>query len=183
MEPPAVTRRRRPFLAPVWVTIVAMALVAGVAYAVFSTPTTTLVVVARSVDKDPGAIEDAPLSTEGEQRAQRLAQLLGGAQGVGQLDAVYVSDSRRAQQTVAPVAQRLGKHPIVLPANDPEATAARVMDEHEGGSVLVVINGASLPGLVHELSGIDLGRDEEPDALYILSLPPFGRASVLRMRY
>jgi broad specificity phosphatase PhoE len=160
-----------------------MAVVAGVAYAVFSTPTTTLVVVARSLEKDPGTIDDAPLSAEGEQRAQRLAELLGGAHGLGQLDAVYVSDSRRAQQTVAPVAERLGKHPIVVPANDPEGTAARVMDEHEGGSVLVVINGASLPQLVRQLSDIDVGRDDEPDALYILSLPPFGRASVLRMRY
>ncbi len=183
MKAPVVTRRRRPFLAPVWLTMLAMLVVASVSYVIFSYGNTTVVVLARAVEKDPGTIDDPPLSSEGEQRAQRLAQLLGGTNGVGHLDAVYVSDSRRAQQTAAPVVQQVGKSPILVPANDPGATATRVMDEHEGGTVLVVVSGGSMAQLVREFSGIEVGREEEPNALYILSLPPFGRASLLRMRY
>ena len=105
MEPPAVTRYRRPFLAPVWLTLLAIVLALVVAFLVYHTASTTVVVLVQPAEKEAGTIDDPPLSPDGEQRAQMLAQMLGETTGVGRLDAIFVSDSRRAQQIITPRAE------------------------------------------------------------------------------
>jgi len=190
MEAPAIiTHHRRPFLLPVWLTFAAffaLFVVAVVGFFVYrSATTTTVVVLARHAEKDPSSIQDPPLSAEGEQRAVRLAQMFGRPGGVGHIDAIYVSNARRTQQTAAPVAERLGKQPIVVPAADVKGLASRVMHEHGGGSVLVISHSNTVPELIHELGDIDVPpiADDEYDTLYVLSIPSFGHASVLRMEY
>ena len=159
--------------------------VIGAGFAIYRSATTTLVVLVRPVEQELGTIEDPPLSPDGEQRAQRLARMFSDAKGAGRLDAIYASDARRAQQTAAPLAERLGKRPVVISGNDAKGTAARVMHDHEGGAVLVIAGSNSIPQLIHELSGLEAGSimEDEPDALYIVSIPTFGRASLLRLKY
>ena len=188
MEAPAVTRYRRPFLAPVWLTMLAVfcafiALV--VAVLVYRSASTTMVVLVRPAEKEAGTIDDPPLSPDGEQRAQMLAQMLGETAGVGRLDAIFVSDSRRAQQIIMPLAERLGKHPVVVPNGDIDAMASRITRGHDGGVVLFVGNGSNVPQLVQELGGIEIGPsgDTEHDTLYVVSIPTFGNPNVLRIRY
>jgi phosphohistidine phosphatase SixA len=190
MEAPAIIgRHRRPFLLPVWLTFAAVfglfvAAVAGF-FVYRSASTTTVVVLARHAEKDLSSIQDPPLSAEGERRAERLAQMFGRGKGVGRIDAIYVSDARRTQQTAAPLAERLGKQAIVVPAADIKGLASRVMHEHEGGSALVIGHSNTVPELIHELGDIDVPpiADDEYDTLYVLSIPSFGQASLLRMEY
>jgi broad specificity phosphatase PhoE len=111
--------------------------------------------------------------------------MLGETSGVGRLDAIYVSDTRRAQQIIAPLADRLGKRPMVVQGSDAGAVANRITRGHDGGTVLYVGNGTLVPQLVQELSGIEPGsaNEREHDTLYVVSIPTFGRANVLRIRY
>jgi broad specificity phosphatase PhoE len=185
MDAPAVTRSRRPFLAPVWLTMLAVCAVLVVAFAIYRSATTTVVVLVRPVENEAGTINDPPLSEAGEQRAQRLAQMLGEATGVGRIDAIYASDARRAQQTAAPLADRLGKRVVVIAGSDARDAANQVMREHDGGTVLFVGSSSAVPQLVHEFSGLDVGAatENEHDTMYVISIPTFGRASVLRIRY
>ncbi len=185
MEAPAVTRYRRPFLAPVWLTMLAVVFALGVAFAIYRSASTTVVVLVRPAEKDAATIDDPPLSPDGEQRAQMLAQLLGENSGVGRLDAIYASDSRRAQQIIAPLAERLGKRPVIVQGSDVGAVANRITRGHDGGTVLFVGNGTLIPQLVQELSGIEpnSSNEREHDTLYVVSIPTFGRANVLRLRY
>ena len=188
MEAPAVTRYRRPFLAPVWLTMLAVVCAFGVALAVLRsayTASTTLVVLVSPAEKEAGTIDDPPLSPEGEQRAQMLAQMLGETTGAGRLDAIYVSDARHAQQLIAPLADRLGHKPVVIPGNDIGAISSRLSRGHDGGAVLFVGNSSNIPPLVHELSGIEVGpsSEKEHDVLYVVSIPTFGRSSVLRLKF
>lgn len=185
MEAPAVTRYRRPFLAPVWLTMLAVVCALGLAVAIYRSASTTVVVLVSPAEKEAGTIDDPPLSPDGEQRAQELAQMLGERTGAGRLDAIYVSDSRRAQQIIGPLADRLGQRPIVIPGADIGALASRLSHGHEGGTVLFVGNGSNVPQLVHELSGIEVepSREQEHDTLYVVSIPTYGRANVLRLRY
>ena len=185
MEAPAVTRYRRPFLAPVWLTMLAVVCALVVAVVVYRSALTTVVVLVRPAEKEAGMIDDPPLSPEGEQRAQMLGQMLGETTGVGRLDAIYVSDSRRAQQIIQPLAERLGKQPVIVPNGDIGSMASRITRGHDGGSVLFVGNGSNIPQLVEELSGIEVGpsNDTDHDTLYIVSIPTFGRATLLRIRY
>jgi broad specificity phosphatase PhoE len=190
MEAPALLHRhRRPFLLPVWLSFAAVLglfLAAVVAFFIYrSATTTTVVVLARHAEKDLSSIQDPPLSPEGEQRAERLAQMFGRGKGAGRIDAIYVSDARRTQQTAAPLAERLGKQPIVVPAADTEGLVSRVMHEHEGGTVLIVGHSNTVPELIHDLGDIDIPPigDDEYDTLYVLSVPSLGHASLLRMSY
>jgi broad specificity phosphatase PhoE len=189
MEAPKFTRHRRPFLLPVWLTIAAVVVVLLVAFTAsfltYRSATTTVVVLARHAEQEPGSIQDPPLSAEGEQRAQQLAQMFGRGKGVGRLDAIYVSDARLTQQTAAPLAERLGKQLVIVPAGDAKGTASRVMREHQGGTVLIISHSTAVPALVRELSGIEVSPigDDEYDTLYVVSIPSFGHSNVLRMEY
>jgi broad specificity phosphatase PhoE len=185
MEAPAITRRRRPFLAPIWLPALAGLVVVAFAVYAYRCVSTTTIVVVRHAEKALGTIDDPPLAPEGEQRSERLARILGEASGAGHLEAIYVTDTRRTQQTAAPLAARLHLVPVVLPAADISGAAARMLREHRGGTVLVVGHSNTMPQLIRELSGklIEPIPDEDYGEIYVLSVPRFGKTSLVRMKY
>ena len=185
MEAPAITRRRRPFLAPIWLPALAGVLAVALAIYAYRGVTTTTVVVVRHAEKALGTIDDPPLSPEGEQRSERLALIFGERTGAGHLDAIYVTNTRRTQQTAAPLAARLHLQPVVLTATDVAGTAAQMLKEHRGGTVLLIGHSNTLPQLVRELSGklIEPIPDDDYGEIYVLSVPRFGGASLVRMKY
>ncbi|HEY8507661.1 MAG TPA: phosphoglycerate mutase family protein [Steroidobacteraceae bacterium] len=185
MEPPAITRHRRPFLAPIWLSAATFILLAVILFAAYRTAPTTTVILVRHAEKQLGSIEDPPLTPEGERRAERLAQMFGSLGGAGRLDAIYVSDTRRAQQTASALAERLGLKPVVVPGGDVDAIARRVIRENRGGVVLVVGHSNTVPQIIHKLTGYEVPEipDEEHDNLYVVSVPSFGGASLVWMKY
>jgi broad specificity phosphatase PhoE len=191
MEAPAITRYRRPFFAPLWLSLLAAVVVLGaIGLVLYRGAGSTVVLLVRPAEKGPGTIADPPLSPEGEARAQRLARMFGDAAPVGALDAIYVSDDRRAQQTAAPLAERLHRAPVAFAAADVGALAGRLLHEHAGGAVLVIASGASFGQLLHALGEADLpGGDadlpaghEDADVMYLVSVPGFGRVRLVRLR-
>lgn len=183
MEPPGITRHRRPFLAPLWLTLLAAVAVGAIAWAVHGSATTTVVFLAPAAQKEPGTIEDPPVSPEGEARAQRLAHMFGEVGGAGGLDAIYESNERRAQQTAAPLVERLQRSPVVFNASDARATAAQALHAHGGGTVLVVASGAALAQMLAELTGLPQPPPAlDPDLIYVVSIPSIGRAHLARLR-
>lgn len=189
MEAPAVLpRARRPFLLPVWLTfaaLLALLIVAVVALFIYRSATTTVVVLTRHAEKEINSIQDPPLSEDGERRAQRLAQLFARGGGRGHLDAIYVSPTRRTQQTAAPLAERLGEPLVPLQQGDSKASAARILREHRGDTVLVVGHSNTMPALIRELASIEVApiAEDEYGTLYVVSVPSFGHANLLRMQY
>jgi broad specificity phosphatase PhoE len=185
MEPPAITRHRRPFLAPLWVILLAALAVSVLALGVYRSATTTVVFLVQPLDKEPGTIADPPVTPEGEERAQRLAHMFGETGGVGRVDAVYVSDDRRALQTGAPLLERLHRSPVVFSPVAARAAADRAVREHSGGTVLMIASGSALGQMVQELAGVQLpaGAQDDPDLVCVVSIPTFGRARLVRFRY
>ncbi len=186
MDPPAITRHRRPFLAPFWVVLLTAVAAACVVYAFRRNATTTVVVLVMSAERQSGTIDDPPLSAEGEQRAQRLAQMFGAAAGPGRLDAVYVSDDRRAQQTAAPLLERLRAAAVRYSSPDARAAAAGLLRTHAGEDILVVGSAADIREFLVELAGsapAPAAAEAGPDLLYIVSVPSLGSARLLRLRY
>jgi broad specificity phosphatase PhoE len=185
MEPPGITRYRRPFLAPVWVSLLVALVIAGLAWAFYRSGTTTVVVLVHPAEKVPGTIDDPPLAPEGEERAQRLAHMFGDSGGAGTIDAVYESAERRAQQTAAPLVERLHRTPVVFQGAEARTTAGRAVREHPGGTVLVIADGAALAQMIRELTGTDPGSaaPDDADLIYLVSVPSFGRAHLVRFRY
>lgn len=186
-ETPSLTRRRRTFFAPLWLLGWAglLMLVAAVVY--WNSATTTSIVIIRHAEKQIGTIDDAPLSPQGELRAARLAQMFGDPESFGRVKQVYVTDTRRTQQTAAGLAQRINLKPVVLdPKASPGEIARRVLRENRGGLAIVVGHSNTVPALVKELSDADEVppiADEEFDTIYVVTVPTIGKASVLRMKY
>ena len=185
MEAPAITRQRRPFLAPLWVMAAIGLLAVAAAASAYRTLATTTVVLVRHAEKELSTIDNPPLAPEGELRAERLAQMFGRISGVGRLQAIYVSDTRRAQMTAGPLAARLRLEPIVLPGADVGALAQRAVRDHRGGALLIVGHSNTIPQVVKRISGVDVGpiADDEFDGIYVVSVPTLGKASVLRLEY
>jgi broad specificity phosphatase PhoE len=158
---------------------------AALVYFAYRSATTTTVVLVRHAEQELGTIEDAPLSAAGERRAEHLAQVFGDVSGPGRIDAIYVSDTRRAQQTAMPLAMRLGVRPMVLPATQVDAVVSRILHDHRGGRALVVGHSNTLPEIVQRLSGVSIppiGEDQY-DNIYVVTVPTFGKASVLQLKY
>jgi broad specificity phosphatase PhoE len=184
---PSLTRRRRTFFAPLWLLAWAGLLVLVAAVVYWNSATTTTVVIIRHAEKQIGTIDDAPLSPQGEQRATRLAQMFGDSEAFGRVKQIYVTDTRRTQQTAAGLAQRLRLEPVVVQGKaSPGEIARRVLRENRGGLAIVVGHSKTVPALVKELSGADKVPpfgDDEFDTLYVVTVPTIGKASVLRMKY
>jgi len=185
MQPPVVTRHRRPFLAPFWVMWLLFFVLLAAAFVSYRSATTTTIVLVRHAEKVMGTIEDPPLAAEGVRRAERLAQMFGEVKSGNGLDAVYASDTKRSQQTVAPLVSRLGVNAIVYPAADVDGTTRKVLREHRGGRALIVGHSNTLPALVQKLSGQAVPEipEEQYDDIYVVTVPSFGRSSVLRLKY
>src|SRR3954470_21869615 len=156
---PSLTRRRRTFLAPLWlVWLLVMGAIAliGAAFLNWRSATSTTIVLVRHAEKELGAISDAPLSPEGERRADRLATMFGDEQQFGRLLRIYVTNTRRTQQTALRLSQRLGITSEVVDAKtDSGELARRVLRENLGGRALIVGHSNTVPELVKRLSGAD----------------------------
>ena len=186
MQPPAVTRRRRPFLAPFWVMWLLFFSAVAIALVAWRSATTTTVVLVRHAEKELVTIDDPPLAPAGERRAERLAQMFGTARGVGHIEGIYVTNARRSQQTAAPLASRLGIRPSVLPASTSSSgLASQVLHDHRGGRALIVGHSNTVPEIVEALSGQTIApiADDEYDNVYVVTVPTFGQANVLRLKY
>ncbi len=183
MGPPAITRRRRPFLAPVWLILAAVLAVLGVGLFLHASASNTIVVIVPPASGELGTIDDPPLSAAGEDQAQQLAQQFAAAGGPNGFAAIYVSATRRARQTAAPLAQLLGKQPVILSRADAVGIAGQIMGEHTGDNVLVVCPQALIADLIQVLSGQQVTPPEGQLAAWVVAVPSYGPASVLRMGY
>ena len=102
--------------------------------------------VMRHLQKADGP--DPALSAEGAANAQRLAALF---EGRAKPQAIYVSTTRRARETAAPLAARLGLTPKEYNPTDTAAVVARV--RAEPGPVLIVGHSNTVPDIVAALGG------------------------------
>jgi broad specificity phosphatase PhoE len=190
MKKDQLSFQRRPFLTPIWLTVLAVALAfifAICAAWLLATADATTVIVIRHAEKDVSvSAADPPLSEAGEARAALLARMFGDAKTAGHLDAIYVTSALRNRLTAAPLAARLGISETVVPGDDSRALARRVLHEHGGGRVLIVGHADTVPQIVAALSGnpklAEIGA-QEYGTMYVVTVPQIGRANLLRLTY
>ncbi len=176
--------RRRPFLTPVWLSAIATVIaLAVVVWLVLSASTTTVFVV-RHAEKAAGADPDPPLSVAGQLRAERLAEVFGSGGSRHGLQAIFVTELRRTQETARPLANALGIPVLVVPAAESAAAARRALDEYAGQRVLMIGHSNTVPVIVREIAGERVPELAETDyaTLYVASRPRFSRSSVAVLR-
>lgn len=103
------------------------------------------VYVVRHFEKGPG--DDPSLTPQGAARAKALARMLVSSG----ITAIFATPTRRAIESAAPLAQRLGINVTPYDPRDPEALARAVAAAN--GAVLVVGHSNTVPELVERFGG------------------------------
>ena len=96
----------------------------------------------------PEGVTDPNLTAEGQRKAALLPEWFAADPPV----AIYVTDTKRARQTAAPLGKALGVTPKIYNPADP-ATLVRMVQSETGGAVLVVGHSNTVPDIVALLGG------------------------------
>lgn len=184
MSEPLTDLRRRPFLVPLVLPLVALLLAGAGAVWLGSGASTTVVILVRHAEPAASTSGDPELSAEGVRRAEQLGPFLADALPANPVDHIYAADTRRAQQTAASVANQF-KLPInLLGGSDWAGLASRIKREHRGETVVVVGYASTLPAVLSHLSGSHLAV--EPDdygSVFVVVMPTPGQPRIVRLRY
>jgi phosphohistidine phosphatase SixA len=132
------------------------------------------VYVMRHLEKEAG--QDPGLSEAGQRGAGRLVAFFAGRPPA----AIYVSTTRRARETAAPLAARLGLIPKDYAPTDVDGLVARV--KAEKGIVLIVGHSNTVPEIVEKLGGArpaDIAEDRFGDIWHVWGAPPRTERSAL----
>lgn len=96
----------------------------------------------------PEGVTDPDLTAEGQRKAERLA---GWFPGMEPPVTIFVSTTKRAQQTAAPLAARLGITPKLYDPADTPGLIAEAMKEP--APVLIVGHSNTVPDIIQALGG------------------------------
>lgn len=143
-------------------------------------PSTTVILVRHAEKASNQTTPDVPLSAQGQQRAECLAHVLKDS-GIKR---IYVSDTKRTQQTADPLAKALGIKPVIVPANDTN-TLVRDVFYGTGGNALVVGHSNTLPLIIQRVQAGQIPPigDNEFDGIYILTVLEGSSTPVVKLRY
>lgn len=112
-------------------------------------PRLTTVLLVRHAEKAAIPPDDPPLTSDGEARAKKLANV---ARRAG-VTAIYTTDTKRTKGTVEPLADSLKLDPIIY--NNPTALVNQILSEHKGDVVLVAGHSPTVPQIAR-LLGADV---------------------------
>lgn len=182
---PDERRRRRRRLRRQAAVLVFLMMAFGLAW-FFESQATTTVIFARYAEPATGDGDNPGLSAAGQARAEELARVLGDADVVAGVDAIFATQYRYTQETAEPLARRLRLQVHVVDVTDVNSLLERILKEFKGKVVLVVTHTEPLPVLIRELHGskkVPPMATGEHDNLYIVSIPWYGKVKTLRLKY
>jgi phosphohistidine phosphatase SixA len=184
MPEPLSRLRRRPLLAPLWLPLIILLAAGAGVWWLGSWARTTVVILVRHAEAVGATATDPDLSNAGEQRAAQLGKFLADALGTTKVDYLYAADTRRAQQTAAPVANQFGLPINLLSSSDWENLGSRLRRDHRGETVVVVGYATTNPGVVASLTGETVQiADNDFGSVFVAVLPSPGDSRLLRLHY
>ena len=150
-------------------------------YATFSRPVTTVILI-RHAEKviDPNN-SDPDLSPAGQARAQELARMFGDSG----INAIYATQYKRTQESVRPLADRLGVPSNLVDSKKTPELIKQLLSDHRGQTILVAGHNNSVPEIIAALGGPAYPTipESEYDNLYIVTVYRTGKAKVVKMKY
>lgn len=142
---------------------------------------TTIILVRHAEKQTTPDMPDPSLTEAGAARAAALARVLADAP----MDAVFVTQFRRTQETAAPTAAAHGLEAMQRDAGDVAGTAAEILRKHEDETVLVCGHSNTVPAMIRSL-GVDTDlslTEQDYDDLFVVTVDDDGDASLLRLHY
>jgi 2,3-bisphosphoglycerate-dependent phosphoglycerate mutase len=150
-------------------------------FATFRRPV-TIVILIRHAEKiiDPNN-PDVDLSPAGHTRAQEIARIFGDAG----INAIYATQYRRTQQTVKPLADKLGLPVNQINSRNTGDLLNQIRSQHAGQTVFIAGHNNTVPEIIAALGGPQYPTIPEPeyDNLYVVTIYRTGKAKVVKMKY
>jgi phosphohistidine phosphatase SixA len=165
-------------------SLLALVFGAVIVFGYFSTflrPVTTVIIVRHAEKNIEPNNPDPDLSPAGQARAQEIARMFGDS-GV---QAIYATQYKRTQQTVAPLASRLGLSVSTIDAKQSVELTRRILSSNRGQTVFIAGHNNTVPEIVNILSGenFPIIPESEYDNMFIVTMYRFGKAKVLKVKY
>ena len=150
-------------------------------YATFRRPVTTLILV-RHAEKviDPNN-PDVDLNADGQDRAQELVRMFGDSG----INAIYATQYKRTQETVKPLADRLGLPINQVNAKNTGDLLAQIRTQHSGQTIFVAGHNNTVPEIIAAAGGPQFPNipESEYDNLFIITIYRTGKAKIVKMKY
>lgn len=147
----------------------------------FRRPVTTVILI-RHAEKviDPNNA-DPDLNPAGQVRAQELVRMFGDAG----INAIYATQYKRTQQTVKPLADKLGLPVNQVNSKNTADLVTRIRSQNSGQVVFIAGHNNSVPEIIAALGGptFPIIPDTEYDNLYIVTIYRTGKARVVKLKY
>jgi phosphohistidine phosphatase SixA len=149
---------------------------------VIDQPPVTLILV-RHAEKQivPPENKDPDLGPAGMARAQELARMFGDSG----ITAIYATQYKRTQQTVKPLAEKLGITITQIEAKQTPDLVKQIRARGAGQVIFIAGHNNTVPEIIAAMGGPQLPiiPETEYDNLYILTVQSDGSAKLLKMKY
>lgn len=134
----------------------------------------------RHAEKATAPADDPALAPAGEKRAACLAKMLHDA-GIKQ---IFVTDTKRTQQTAAPLAAALKLTPTIIPAKDPNSLISK-LTYAGAGNILVVGHSNTLPFVLARMKAGTAPEiaESEYDRMFVVTMAEGTTASLATLHY
>jgi len=151
----------------------------GIGVARAQNPPLTVFVV-RHAEKGP-EVPDPSLDEAGRQRAAELARVLGDAK----VTALFVTEFKRTQETLTPLAAATGVTPVRLLARDVDALIEQLTALPAGSRAVVSTHSNLVHVIVQRLTGVTFPQltDLDYDRLVVLTVTGKGKGTAVVLRY
>jgi broad specificity phosphatase PhoE len=150
-------------------------------FATFERPVMTIILV-RHAEKiiDPNN-PDVDLTAAGQARAQEISRMFGDAG----ISAIYATQYKRTQNTVKPLADKLGLPVTVVNAKSTPDLLAQIRARHSGQTIFIAGHNNTVPEIVAALGGPKYPTipEGEYDNLFVVTVYRTGKAKVVKMKY
>lgn len=141
----------------------------------------TIIVIRHAEKKAEPDNPDPDLSPAGQARALELARMFGSAG----INAIYATQYKRTQQTVKPLADKLGLTVTHVDARNTADLVARIRAQNSGQTVFIAGHNNTAPEIVAALGGptFPMIPEAEFDNLYVVTVDRTGKTKVMKMKY
>ena len=142
---------------------------------------TTLILVRHAEKKIEPANKDPELSPAGELRAQEIVRVFSDAG----INAIYASEYKRTQNTVKPLADKLGLTMRRVEAKKTAELVKQIRATNTGQVVFIAGHNNTVPEIIAAFGGpqMPIIPESDFDNLYILTIYPSGPPHLLKLKY
>lgn len=144
-------------------------------------PSVTVILIRHAEKKIEPENKDPDLSPAGLARAEELVRMFSNTG----ITAIYATQFKRTQQTVKPLADKLGLPVMQVDAKKTPELVKQIRARNAGQVVFIAGHNNSVPEIITALGGPQLPiiPETEYDNLYILTVQADGSAKLLKLRY